>query len=442
MLRKRFLIFLLLALGTVVVIFINAKSIQEFDVLLIKSKDNLSKGDYMSALRYLNELSKEEIIEADDTTKAYFYYIYGGALVIKGNYFNSIPYLTEAIDLFENNKFKGIDYLDLMLFQALAYDFLDDKEDAIKWYRKILLKANSISHDSSFDNCCYLNLGNIYNEMGQYELAKGYYEKINKIDTIPFVEVRGDYYIKQSQKYLEYSKAQNWDKAKAVNDSLFIYTLIKDGNSHPNHITRAECMGTIHYCLNEYEEAEKSYRYIIDVCKANSIINEEVGYAYESLITTLCYQNKIEEAIKIYEEAKEILIQTESDRVNVFSPIFYIADVLFRANDYENAITAYDIFLKNYPEYMKWAIPYAVNNITWSYLVLGNNDNVIDILENLFADESKIKDKFQPVIAYLHKTLGLAYYLNGSEKEAVRHILKAVELNPQLNDDDTKMILK
>lgn len=412
------------------------RSIEDFDNLFSKAQENIYRGDYITTLQYLNSITKQEIVFADDTTKAFYNCLMGEALVLKGEYSNSLQYLSDAIELYEKIKYKDISYLDIMLNKAFAYDYLDNKENAIRWYRKTLLKANTIEHDPAIDKCCFLNLGNVYNVLGQYEVAKAYYDNIDKNDTISVVEVRGDFLGKMCEKYLDFSRQGDWASAKNINDSLMTYTLMRYGETHSSYLCCLQSAGTIQASLKDYIGAVSPYKQLVDIGKKNSLIIEEVGYAYIRLIEMYCNLDNIDNAIEIFPEAVNYLKKLKNENCSEIEPCLYIGLALIRNMDFENGIIALEKYLDNYPVYMKWGVPYAINKLTWAYLNVGQNEAVVEVLAPLLSQDVELIDSFVPLKPHFHKTLGCSYYVLNEKEKSLFHLNEAIRLDPETMQND------
>lgn len=416
---------------------IEARTTEEFDKIFDRVQSLYDKSEYDRALNELSVISEVELIEADDTTKVFYNNLKGKIFLFKQENDSAKHYLSEAITLYETLRFKYPSYIDLLVYRAYASDALDEREDAARWYRKALIKGRVVEHNNDIDNNCYLNLGNLYNELGDYELASEYYKKINWIDSLQQIETHPLYYSTQCGKYLKYSKEGDLIRAKAVNDSLINYCRVKYGEESDYHLVSLESEASIQSSLQNFQLAEKANKEIIDIGRRYDLKSGFVAKAYCGLIANLCCQDSLGSAITLFPEAVEYVKDYESSTCSVYEICFSIGQCAVGLVDYEVGILALEKFLNNYPSWIGWKIPYAIHYLTWAYANTGRNEEVLSLLTPLLAQDYKLSEEFQPLRPYLHKTLGCSYYVLGNEPEATKHLNLAISLLPEVMTDDS-----
>ena len=416
---------------------IEARTTEEFDKIFDRVQSLYDKSEYDRALNELSVISEVELIEADDTTKVFYNNLKGKIFLFKQENDSAKHYLSEAITLYETLRFKYPSYIDLLVYRAYASDALDEREDAARWYRKALIKGRVVEHNNDIDNNCYLNLGNLYNELGDYELASEYYKKINWIDSLQQIETHPLYYSTQCGKYLKYSKEGDLIRAKAVNDSLINYCRIKYGEESDYHLVSLESEASIQSSLQNFQLAEKANKEIIDIGRRYDLKSGFVAKAYCGLIANLCCQDSLSSAITIFPEAVEYVKDYESPNCSVYEICFSIGQCAVGLGDYEVGILALEKFLDNFPSWLEWEFPYAIHYLTWAYVNTGRNEDVLSILSPLLAQENGISEQFIPLRPYIHKTLGCSYYVLGNESEAIKHLNLAISLLPEVMTNDS-----
>lgn len=416
---------------------IEARTTEEFDKIFDRVQSLYDKSEYDRALNELSVISEVELIEADDTTKIFYNNLKGKIFLFKQENDSAKHYLSEAITLYETLRFKYPSYIDLLVYRAYASDALDEREDAARWYRKALIKGRVVEHNNDIDNNCYLNLGNLYNELGDYELASEYYKKINWIDSLQQIETHPLYYSTQCGKYLKYSKEGDLIRAKAVNDSLINYCRVKYGEESDYHLVSLESEASIQSSLQNFQLAEKANKEIIDIGRRYDLKSGFVAKAYCGLIANLCCQDSLSSAITIFPEAVEYVKDYESPNCSVYEICFSIGQCAVGLGDYEVGILALEKFLDNFPSWLEWEFPYAIHYLTWAYVNTGRNEDVLSILSPLLAQENGISEQFIPLRPYIHKTLGCSYYVLGNESEAIKHLNLAISLLPEVMTNDS-----
>ena len=416
---------------------IEARTTEEFDKIFDRVQSLYDKSEYDRALNELSVISEVELIEADDTTKVFYNNLKGKIFLFKQENDSAKHYLSEAITLYETLRFKYPSYIDLLVYRAYASDALDEREDAARWYRKALIKGRVVEHNNDIDNNCYLNLGNLYNELGDYELASEYYKKINWIDSLQQIETHPLYYSTQCGKYLKYSKEGDLIRAKAVNDSLINYCRVKYGEESDYHLVSLESEASIQSSLQNFQLAEKANKEIIDIGRRYDLKSGFVAKAYCGLIANLCCQDSLSSAITIFPEAVEYVKDYESPNCSVYEICFSIGQCAVGLGDYEVGILALEKFLDNFPSWLEWEFPYAIHYLTWAYVNTGRNEDVLSILSPLLAQENGISEQFIPLRPYIHKTLGCSFYVLGNESEAIKHLNLAISLLPEVMTNDS-----
>lgn len=412
------------------------KSIEEYDKLFAKVECYLDKSQYDKAIHILTEIPITNISAADDTTKVFYNLLLGKAYFLGQDNNKAEQYLGEAVTLHERLRFKYPSYIDMLVFRAFASDALGKREEAARWYRKAILKGQVVEHNVDLDNCCYLNLGNIYNETGNYAQAKEYYDKIQWLDSLQKVEIHGDYYGKTADRYQQLAKSNNWVVAKAVNDSLTNYCLTKYGEKDDYYLLCLQSEGTIQCSLGDYDMAIKPYSETLRIGKKYGLHNYYVGYAYCRIIELYCNQDRIEDAIAIFPEAVDYIKMLADKNISEVEPCLFIGMACVRNEYYNTGIMALEKFLSLMPEYMSWGAPYAINKLSLAFLNVGKNQEVIDLLTPILAGGDELPDNFQSLRPYLHKTLGCAYYVLKQKDNAIFNLKEAVKLsNGELSND-------
>lgn len=405
------------------------KTIEDYDKVFIKAQKYLDKKQGNKAINMLTEIPITGISSADDTTKVFYNLLLGKAYLLEQNNEQAEHHLEKAVMLYERLRFKYPSYIDMIVFRAYASDALGKRDEATKWYRKALLKGRVVDHNIDLDNCCYINLGNIYNEAGNYEIAREYYKKIQWVDSLQKVEIHGDYYGKAANRYQQFATSNNWTRAKEVNDSLTNYCLTKYGEQDNYHLCCLQSEGSIQYSLGNYELAIKPFAETLRIGKKYNLRNYYVGYAYCRLIEFYCNQDRIEEAFTLFPEAITYIKNLSEKDVSEVEPCLFIGMACVRNEEYEPGIMALEKFLSLTPEYMQWGVPYAINKLTWAYLNVGKNKEVIDLLSPILAKGETLPENFQSIRPYLHKTLGCSYYVLKHKDEAIVNLNEAIRLS-------------
>lgn len=413
------------------------KPIVDYNRVFDKAQEYLDKNQNQKAINLLKDIAPTEIYSADDTIKVYYNSLLGEAYFLEHDNEQAEHHLEQAVTLYEQLRFKYPSYIDMLVFRAFASDALGKRDEAAKWYRKALLKGKVVEHNTNIDNCCYLNLGNIHNEAGDYGLAREYYNKVQWADSLQKVEIHGDYYSKTANRYQQFASINNWTKAKEINDSLTNYCLTKYGEQDSYYLCCLQSEGSIQYSLGNYEMAIKPFAETLRIGKKYDLHNYYVGYAYCRLIEFYGNQDKINDAFALFPEAITYIRDLSDKEVSEVEPCFFIGMACVRNGEYESGIMALEKFLSFTPEYMQWGVPYAINKLTWAYLNVGRNQEVIDLLSPMLSRGESLPENYQSLRPYFHKTLGCSHYVMEHKEDAIANFNEAIRLSGGELESDT-----
>jgi tetratricopeptide (TPR) repeat protein len=375
----------------------------------------------------VSSINNAQINAADDTTKL-FYNIIIGKANLPDNPDISIASLTKAIQLYEKLQFKYPQYIELLHYRAFASDLTNDRITAEQWYRRTLLKGYVVEHDIDVDNNCYLNLGNIYNERGDYELALEAYHKIQWKDSTMQVEIHGDYYGKMLNKYVTLGSEKKWHDALVLNDSLINYTKTKYGITHNYYLTALTNKGVICNSLHDWAAAREVYKLILDIGKEYYLIDHSIAYAYIRYIELSCNMHLLGDAMAIFPEAVRYLNDHYDPSNPAYALSFYVGMEMVNQGECEAGIVMLENYLANATSIDdKWSIPYAINSLSFAYVILNNPEKCIAILKPIL-DADNTGDNLFPiaVIGMYCQTIGFAYY-QLSEFDRAMHFFEQSE---------------
>lgn len=437
--KQSIFISLILIFNCIIIFGNNIQNTEYYDSIMLDSQSSLDNADYVQALNKLNRITPNELAQVDDTTLLFYNTLKGKILFGLEDYTSSILYLKNAISFFEKLRYKYPSYIQLLFSLGCAYDIIGERDEAESYYRKVLLKGKVVEHDSFLDNNCLINLGNIYNERGDYKLAKEMYDKIQFLDSLQIYEIHGDYYGRQLERYMEAEKQGDWKKAKEINDSLIDYTLIKYGPSDPFYLS---CLGnrtTVFISLGKQEEAKESCRDIIQLSNEYKLNDYEIGNAYLKLIELLSYEDKLDEASNLFTECASYINQLNDERLNIYESFLHLGTSAVRLGLYNEGIQALELFLNNIPDYMEWGIPYAINKLSWSYLMTSRHEAAIELLSPLLSN-GNFPPNYKNIVPYLYKTITLAYYYVGDREKAFYYCNILNKETPEIIHNDEELI--
>jgi tetratricopeptide (TPR) repeat protein len=404
-----------------------------FDAVFLQADSLLKIGRNSEALSLVN---KVYVAESDDTTRLFYNIIVGKANLLSEPK-ESVNAISNAIALYEKLKYKYPQYIELLQLRGFASDIMDDRDDAEYWYRRALLKGNVVEHNMDIDNNCYLNLGNIYNERGDYNLALEAYNNINWIDSTQRVEIHADYYGKSLNKYMELSKEHRWQEALLFNDSLINYTKIKYGVKHSFYHSVLINKGVILNCgLHKLQESRDVYEDLIKIGKTNSIYDSEIADAYLRFTEISCNLGNLNDAINIFPEAVEYLNKNNDPESPAYDLCLYIGLELVKQEEYDAGIAALCKYLDNaLVDRDSWAIPYVINKLSFAYLMDGANQKCIDLLSPIIEGYNSGDNSYQDSMVALYcQTIGIAYYFEKCYKISLKYLTQSEQIKQSIGE--------
>ncbi|MGV8017519.1 MAG: tetratricopeptide repeat protein [Ignavibacteria bacterium] len=270
---------------------------------LQKGKDAINRGDYVSAVNYLDNAVKSK--QNYDT-----YYYYGFAL-----------YKTGSLDKAEDNLKKALkdddEGVDAMLALGSLYSDQKKYDEANTWFKKALkidpeninamiAQANNFSMQGKIDDAIksltlattiskenpkvYIGLGDAYRIRGSYKLAVDYYKKAIALKKLPnaFTGL-GDTYYRQKK----------YNEAIAEYDNAIL--------ADPNYADAYFGKGKILYFGGRYTEAADAFVKYSQLRPGSQEGNSYYAKTLYAQGVDLVDKNQIEQGNEKYNEALKML---------------------------------------------------------------------------------------------------------------------------------------
>ncbi len=220
--------------------------------------------------------------------------------------------IEEALDLYleaEKIAFSS----ELLIEIALIYDELGNYDKAIEYYEKVL----AIDIDNPI---CYYGLGTIYDNLNLYDEAIGYYKEAIRID----------------EKYVEahFFLANIYDEIKEMSLAIYHYQKVIEYN--PDHFYGYLNLGSIYESMNQNETALSLFKIAESINEDNHLLYFNFGVVYRKL-------NQIDLSIDSYYRSLEISKKYPFTFLNL--AIIYKDDL----KDLNKAIEVYTEGIKHHP---------------------------------------------------------------------------------------------
>lgn len=242
----------------------------------------------------------------------------------------------------------------------------------------------------------YLGLGSVYRQKGQFDLAIKNYERA--IEVKRHTVGSKDYPLARLNLGVVYGQSGRFEEA--VRESLLAL-------ESPYYRDQALLnLGNAYWALKQFEKAEKN---LLASYKINPDLKEtalSLGRFYQSL-------RRWEESTRFFE--------TYLNLAGPDAKIFF--DIGFnhhQAGNLEQSITFYEKSIEAQPDYLN-----AHLNLGAVLMQAKRYDQAIEIFNHLLEQH--------PQLAQVHLRLGVLYWqVKKNKTQALVHLLKAIEINPQL----------
>ncbi len=296
--------------------------------------------------------------------------------------------------LYKNKKFQA--FTIVLIISLLAfYSFLTIRQNNY-WRESIAFYERTFERTP--DNVEeYLNLGNVYKDLGEYDKAIASYKKV-----------------------IEF----NPNSAKAYNNlgAMYHYTdrkieaiaaYKKAIEIKPDYDEAYNNLGVTYKDLGRYDEAIVSYRRSIK-------INPEYASPYYNLGEIYINTDRYEEAIEVYKEAIEIN-PTYADAYNNMGVCYS------KVGKTKEAISSFKKAVEIDPDYAD-----AYNNLALTYYNIGKKEEATTAFKKVV--------EIDPSRAAVHRDLAIVYYQNEEYDLAVKHCDKAIGLGHKIHPEFLKLL--
>jgi eukaryotic-like serine/threonine-protein kinase len=193
-------------------------------------------------------------------------------------------------------------------------------------------------------------------------------------------------------------------------------------------------IGERHIRVGQYEAAETAFREARDLMLGEPEPDEEsLTYVRENLATVLYRQDKVAEAVPVFEAALEsVRGRLGPDHVYVGISLNNLAIVLQRLERFDeaekNLVEALRISRLQYEEESDH-VARGLNNLGLLYRSMGRPGEGIPLLEQALAINTRVLGSDHVEVASNLQNLGLVFYDLGRFAEAADHHARALEIN-------------
>jgi len=338
----------------------------------------------------------------------------------------------EKMDLKEKNR-KRLFELKIRLLKQIgdSYDFLNDRDNALKYYKlglKISTDPRDILYFTRF-------IGSQYRIMKNYDEAFNYYQKGLKLaKEIKNYQELYWFYWNLNKYYIELG---DYEKAVEVNKKqLDVSVELKDYNKEAS--TLFDTALNL-YELKRYDESMEYY------LKCNTCIEEHNinapalhALALGNIGGNYFTQKNFEEAIKYFKKAIDEYENVVFRDVRINKAWVYrkYGDCLFYTGRYEESIHPFNESFKLYSAIEDGNAPFVALDLAESYKKLNKYDKVVEYYTIYLENAIKIKNPNYEVLGNFE--IGFAYYNINKYFEAEKYIRRAISLYYEHNLDNSE----
>lgn len=216
---------------------------------------------------------------------------------------------------------------------------------------------------------------------------------------------------------LEQMYLGNYEEA----EKLFISALSKtEKDDVVDKINILNNLGLMHENMQDYETALKYYN-------ESQSYSDSGSAGYNSIAgKILVLQDNSPKAIEYFNKALEIDVN-DFDSNNILG-LIYLGDLGEKYLDYPK------VLIHNEKAYSLNSSPTMMQNLALNYYFVSSYDDALPLLLEIC--------KTQPANSIAKYFAGLIYYINQDQPKAKKYITEAITLNPELDNDEIKAMIK
>lgn len=308
------------------------------------------------------------------------------------------------------------------------YAFLTIKQNSY-WNNPLIFYQRTLKYAPD-SRVTYINLGNVYKEMGRTEEAIMLYKQAIEIEPDAEAYYNLGNIFKEMHNTEEaislYKKAieNNPRLVYAYNNLAVLYNTIgryEEAISlfnqaikiNPDYIESYFNLGIAYMAIKKNEEAVNTFKKIIE-------INPNSQKVYDKLELIYYESGNYMELIKMYRD----IIQNNPKHAQAYNNL---GNIYKEMNKLDESILFYKTAIEINPQYA-----HAYNNLGIVYTLIGNDR------EALVAFNKAIE--IEPAFADAHNNLAVIYYYQKQYDLAIKHCDRAIELRYSVNPEFLKLI--
>lgn len=420
----------------------NAQSENQIWEALSVAKNNINNNNDAFADSILQKIRPYCISSKNDSIQVVYYESKGtiDSWFYK-DYKSSIDCFEKVIALYERLNIKSYNYLDAFQGIALAYDMLGDKDKAVEYYEKAIIKSVVVENSQDFRDIIYLNLGNIYKERGDTLLANKCYQKIDSKNRDKLFDANRVKDLEWENNYLD--KITQCLDQKRYAESIGLYSDFIQGLKSKYGIYNEfyiqqlyEKAIVLRSCLNNFAQAEPLLEQLVFLSDKVQFLDKNICGAYSNL--ALCYAHrgnfhKVDSIIPIGINYSHSLNSPDYEPNMIYR---FAGNGAFWNENYQYAIKYYEQYFNPVYTHREVGDSYQeiANQLSVAYLKTNQPQKAQVLLEKVLKTDEKEMDKNCPkVLVNVFHNMGRALMLQGNYSQALKFLNKSKKMQIKLN---------
>ena len=410
-------------------------------------------GEYKDkeALEILENINIDVYKNEDEANLASFYFVKATAYDLNEDSSNSIKSFEKACDHYEKAGITYGSYLQSLQSLGRLYYKLGDLYSSEKCYKKIIIYGtpsqlfkNDELNDLDFVSNAFYNLGIIYVDRDEYDMAEKCLPKVMQKSNISHEKAQNNLYNylfnNLFSKSLEFRKNEKYEKAIAIFDKLLSLIERYSGRLDDKFIQisfdKALVLG---YNLQLYKEA-------IPILKYNTEIRNLIESPNRDICSSYCFLTMYLSASKEYDKVQKVLTDG-FDYLKEANLTDYPPHMLYRfagngsysTNDYTTAISYYEKYVdSNNPKEGATNYEEIVNMLSVAYILSGYSEKAQKLLKSFLIDNEDAMIVNNPtILANIYHNLGRSLMLIRNYKDALIYLNKSKDLQMKLYGEVT-----
>ena len=282
-------------------------------VLHLKTLAAEIKNVFFSTEKFIKTAFEDSCITVHD------FRVLGHVCYLHSEYLSAMDYFNGALKFSKHKNNKTVpDHLEeagIIHYMASTYNDMGDYQQAKKYYERALsIKLNKLGPDHVGVASLYHNMGNLHKDLGEHQQAKEYYElalsiKLNKLGP-DHVDVASTYH-NMGDLHKDLGEHQ---QAKEYYERALSIELNNLGPDHVHVARTYHNMGNLHHDLSEHQQAKEYYE------SALSIKLNKLGPDHVNVATAYHNMGNLHKDLGEHQQAKEYYERALSIKLNKLGP--------------------------------------------------------------------------------------------------------------------------